>query len=486
MKPQISEGGVVRLAIYQELSSIQNTLTAAQGGIITNKRSFESTVLVDDGNIVVLGGLIEDRTDNSRSSLPILGRIPGLGYLFSYENRGRKKTNLLVFLRPYVVRDESTSSALALDRYAYIRGQVATNSKPDNVIFKGFQSTQLPEAPPVPPAMRQKAPETTPGGLFHPPRRWTRPDWRPRHETGAGHRSPPPRPHRSRLPAPVSTAEPRIATPVEPTATASDFAASGRGTARAAPPLLLRPRQPPWRRHPVQRTSPRRQRRRRPRASHRSGGQPRCSRRRRSRQWKLRRAATVRRTRPVETARAQRAICDCRRAARPFQPRPLPERRSRAPNLRQARRPQPHRSARQQNRRLRGRPPCYRHSDQSGRDRHAEHDRARAIDIDRGCWHQAPAASAAPPTGSLNASPGAAATSGSNLVQVAAVSQISRGPRTAAAVARGRFRRVLGKRQDQVGRVVRVRVSVDTATQSMADTIARLKAMGFDPIVVAP
>ena len=106
VKPQITEGGVVRLAIYQELSSIQNTLTAAQGGIITNKRSFESTVLVEDGNIVVLGGLIEDRTDNSRSSLPILGRIPGLGYLFSYENRGRKKTNLFVFLRPYVVRDE--------------------------------------------------------------------------------------------------------------------------------------------------------------------------------------------------------------------------------------------------------------------------------------------------------------------------------------------------------------------------------------------
>ena len=77
VRPQISEGGVVRLAIYQELSSIQNTLTAAQGGIITNKRSFESTVLVEDGNIVVLGGLIEDRSDNSRSSLPLLGASRG-------------------------------------------------------------------------------------------------------------------------------------------------------------------------------------------------------------------------------------------------------------------------------------------------------------------------------------------------------------------------------------------------------------------------
>ena len=211
VKPQISEGGVVRLAIYQELSSIQNTLTAAQGGIITNKRSFESTVLVEDGNIVVLGGLIEDRTDNSRSSLPILGRIPGLGYLFSYENRGRKKTNLLVFLRPYVVRDESTSSALALDRYAYIRGQVATNSKADNVIFKGFQSTQLPEAPPVPPAMRQKAracdrawsaplPPVDPAGLGG---RDTKP---------VPCRSPPPRPHRSRCQR-RSSPEPRARRP---------------------------------------------------------------------------------------------------------------------------------------------------------------------------------------------------------------------------------------------------------------------------------
>ncbi|HYM48622.1 MAG TPA: type II secretion system secretin GspD, partial [Burkholderiaceae bacterium] len=89
VKPQISEGGVVRLAIYQELSSIQNTLTAAQGGIITNKRSFESSVLVEDGNIVVLGGLIEDRTDNSKSQVPVLGDIPFVGGLFRYENRGR-------------------------------------------------------------------------------------------------------------------------------------------------------------------------------------------------------------------------------------------------------------------------------------------------------------------------------------------------------------------------------------------------------------
>ncbi len=156
VKPQISEGGVVRLAIYQELSSIQNTLTAAQGGIITNKRSFESSVLVEDGNIVVLGGLIEDRVDNSKSQVPVLGDIPVVGGLFRYENRGRRKTNLLVFLRPYVVRDESTSSSLALDRYDYIRGQVAAGTLPENMVFRDLQGRQLPATPAVPPTMRRQ------------------------------------------------------------------------------------------------------------------------------------------------------------------------------------------------------------------------------------------------------------------------------------------------------------------------------------------
>jgi len=163
VRPQISEGGVVRLAIYQELSSIQNTLTAAQGGIITNKRSFESMVLVEDGNIVVLGGLIEDKTDISKSQVPILGSIPIIGELFKYENRKRTKTNLLVFLRPYVVRDEATSSALAMDRYDYIRGQVANSTVADNLIFRDLESRQIPERPPVPPSIRQSQQPARPG-----------------------------------------------------------------------------------------------------------------------------------------------------------------------------------------------------------------------------------------------------------------------------------------------------------------------------------
>jgi general secretion pathway protein D len=141
-------------------------------------------VLVEDGNIVVLGGLIEDKTDNSKSQVPILGNIPLIGELFKYENRKRTKTNLLVFLRPYVVRDEATSSALAMDRYEYIRGQVANSTVADNLIFRDLQSRQIPEKPPVPPSIRQsqqpaapppqapvdpKAPVPAPSGAAPPP-----------------------------------------------------------------------------------------------------------------------------------------------------------------------------------------------------------------------------------------------------------------------------------------------------------------------------
>ncbi len=142
VKPQVSEGGAVKMAIYLEVSSISPT--TVQGQIVTNKRSFESNVIVDDGNFVVLSGLIEDRTTDTESRVPLLGSIPLLGWLFRYENRERRKTNTMIFLRPYVVRDEATSSALALDRYDYIRSQIADSQKPDTLIFRGFGGGELP------------------------------------------------------------------------------------------------------------------------------------------------------------------------------------------------------------------------------------------------------------------------------------------------------------------------------------------------------
>ena len=119
VKPQVSEGGTVKLGIYQEVSSVLDRSQAA--GIITNKRSIESNVLVDDGQIIVLGGLVEDRYSDNDQSVPGLGSIPYLGALFRYDARKRTKTNLMVFLRPIVVRSSEQSNSLMADRYDYMR-----------------------------------------------------------------------------------------------------------------------------------------------------------------------------------------------------------------------------------------------------------------------------------------------------------------------------------------------------------------------------
>ena len=118
VKPQISEGNTVKLQIHQEVSSVLDS--AGNAGITTNKRSIDTSVLVDDGSIIVLGGLIEDRISDNVEKVPFLGDIPGLGALFRTVGKSHKKTNLMVFLRPYVMRSPEDSSLVSNDRYDYI------------------------------------------------------------------------------------------------------------------------------------------------------------------------------------------------------------------------------------------------------------------------------------------------------------------------------------------------------------------------------
>jgi general secretion pathway protein D len=120
VKPQISESGTVKMQIFQEVSSI-DTKSSSTAGLITNKRSIESSVLVDDGSIVVLGGLLQDDTVTSQEKVPGIGDIPLFGNLFKAETRSRKKTNLMVFLRPVVVRDGAATEALSMGRYEQMR-----------------------------------------------------------------------------------------------------------------------------------------------------------------------------------------------------------------------------------------------------------------------------------------------------------------------------------------------------------------------------
>lgn len=105
IKPKISEGGYVKLDIYQEISAIAPTQTAGASDLITTKRSAKTNVVVKDNQTVVIGGLIQDRVTNNETKVPLLGDLPLLGWLFKFKTHQKEKTNLLVFITPHVVDD---------------------------------------------------------------------------------------------------------------------------------------------------------------------------------------------------------------------------------------------------------------------------------------------------------------------------------------------------------------------------------------------
>jgi general secretion pathway protein D len=150
VKPQISENGTIKMTIFQEVSSVQASSVNSASGLITNKRSIESTVLVDDGAIVVLGGLLQDEFSGNEDKVPGLGDVPVLGNLFKSNTRNRKKTNLMVFLRPVVLRDARATQSLSADRYELMRAiQQSTQPEPSRALPIN-EAPVLPALPAVP------------------------------------------------------------------------------------------------------------------------------------------------------------------------------------------------------------------------------------------------------------------------------------------------------------------------------------------------
>lgn len=152
VKPQISENGTIKMTIYQEVSNVVPSSVNSTTGLITNKRTIESTVLVEDGAVVVLGGLLQDEYAGNQEKVPGLGDVPLFGNLFRSETRSRKKTNLMVFLRPVVMRDGNETSNLALDRYELMRA-VQKDAQPRQSGVLGVN-----EAPVMPPQLPPRAP----------------------------------------------------------------------------------------------------------------------------------------------------------------------------------------------------------------------------------------------------------------------------------------------------------------------------------------
>lgn len=119
--PQINEGNNIKMDIEQEVSDLSNTAVAGASDIITNQRSIKTTVLVEDGQTLVLGGLIDDQINNTSEKVPFLGDIPLLGKLFQFNTASKIKRNLMVFLHPTILRNPEDSENISRSKYEELR-----------------------------------------------------------------------------------------------------------------------------------------------------------------------------------------------------------------------------------------------------------------------------------------------------------------------------------------------------------------------------
>jgi general secretion pathway protein D len=131
LTPQINEGDTIKLAIEEENSSLSPTTVQSASGatdIITNKRSIKTNVLVDDGQVLVLGGLIDNNVNDTEQKVPILGDIPLLGYLFRSNSTEDTKTSLMIFIHPVILRDPALATAYTHSKYDYLRARQLNSS----------------------------------------------------------------------------------------------------------------------------------------------------------------------------------------------------------------------------------------------------------------------------------------------------------------------------------------------------------------------
>ncbi|HEV6965716.1 type II secretion system secretin GspD [Roseateles sp.] len=150
IKSQIGEGGTIRMQVYQENSNVVPGSNGTQGPTL-DKSAVETSVVVDDGDIIVLGGLMKDEYTDGDDGVPGLSKIPVLGNLFSSKNRKRVKTNLMVFLRPVVLRTAEGASQLTLDRYESIRAVQQGSQPQQNLLLPDTGAPVLPEPKTAPP-----------------------------------------------------------------------------------------------------------------------------------------------------------------------------------------------------------------------------------------------------------------------------------------------------------------------------------------------
>ncbi|MBY0422050.1 MAG: hypothetical protein K2Q06_07070, partial [Parvularculaceae bacterium] len=162
--PQINEGGTVTMKVEQETSSVAGQVISTSTDLITNKRRISTTALVDDGSIMVIGGLIDDTTETNATKVPGIGDVPGIGTLFKRSGKTKSRRNLMVFIRPTILQDRESANKVTQRRIEYLRsreflytGDPSSDLERliDQVTGKGPREKTVPEAPTA-------APERTP------------------------------------------------------------------------------------------------------------------------------------------------------------------------------------------------------------------------------------------------------------------------------------------------------------------------------------
>ncbi|CAD1787789.1 type II secretion system secretin GspD [Xanthomonas euroxanthea] len=164
VRPQINTAGGITLAIKQEVSAIAGPVSAQSSELVFNKRQIETRVVVENGAIVALGGLLDQNDRQTVEKVPLLGDVPGLGALFRHKSRNRDKTNLMVFIRPTIIRDAADAQRMTAPRYSYLRDRQLADGDPEaalDALVRDYLRAQPPQLPAAPsPAV--PAPATTP------------------------------------------------------------------------------------------------------------------------------------------------------------------------------------------------------------------------------------------------------------------------------------------------------------------------------------
>ena len=154
VKPQVNSSGSIKLFIRQEVSSVAGPVSARNSDLIINKREFKTVLTVDNGEILAIGGLLDDNERRTIEKIPLLSDIPIIGELFKNRNRSRTKTNLMVFIRPTIIRTREEARALSAQRYGYIRGgqiQHNPNVEPSlDSLVRDYLGTVPPQVAPQP------------------------------------------------------------------------------------------------------------------------------------------------------------------------------------------------------------------------------------------------------------------------------------------------------------------------------------------------